>query len=229
MEKNLYLRWFLDFASIYPAAVLCFAPVLKLMKKPIRTILVCFIGITFVCLGSAALCMRFSLSSNGLLLPITNLSFVLYFILLRKQISLPKAAFLFLMATLLTAVSVLLSFIFNARREPRNSLSCIYFSNCVNRGNDYLYCLQCVFFKIHPMVDFRVGFQKCLAFCMDDTSSIHDFLHFCNADRPFYCFNQSVAKDFSVSGTCFAEFVFYVYVFILSNCKRMQNKYCINQ
>lgn len=37
MEKNLYLRWFLDFASIYPAAVLCFAPVLKLMKKPIRT------------------------------------------------------------------------------------------------------------------------------------------------------------------------------------------------
>ena len=114
-------------------------------------------------------------------------------------------------------------------RKPRNSLSCIYFSNCVNRGNDYLYCLQCVFFKIHPMVDFRVGFQKCLAFCMDDTSSIHDFLHFCNADRPFYCFNQSVAKDFSVSGTCFAEFVFYVYVFILSNCKRMQNKYCINQ
>ena len=120
MEKNLYLRWFLDFASIYPAAVLCFAPVLKLMKKPIRTILVCFIGITFVCLGSAALCMRFSLSSNGLLLPITNLSFVLYFILLRKQISLPKAAFLFLMATLLTAVSVLLSFIFNARRETEN-------------------------------------------------------------------------------------------------------------
>ena len=53
MEKNLYLRWFLDFASIYPAAVLCFAPVLKLMKKPIRTILICFIGITFVCLGSA--------------------------------------------------------------------------------------------------------------------------------------------------------------------------------
>lgn len=120
MEKNLYLRWFLDFASIYPAAIFCFAPVLKLMKKPIRTLLVCLIGITVVCLSAAALCMRFSLLSNGLLLPIAILSFVLYFILLRKQIPLPKAAFLFFMAMLLTAVSVLLSFIFNARKETEN-------------------------------------------------------------------------------------------------------------
>ena len=95
MEKNLYLRWFLDFASIYPAAVLCFAPVLKLMKKPIRTLLICFIGITFVCLGSAALCMRFSLSSNGLLLPITNLSFVLYFIRFGSKFLFQKQPFYF--------------------------------------------------------------------------------------------------------------------------------------
>ena len=149
MEKNLYLRWFLDFASIYPAAVLCFAPVLKLMKKPIRTILICFIGITFVCLGSAALCMRFSLSSNGLLLPITNLSFVLYFILLRKQISLPKAAFLFLMATLLTAVSVLLSFIFNARRETENpEIVCLASTSAIALTVEMIICIvYSVFFS----------------------------------------------------------------------------------
>lgn len=149
MEKNLYLRWFLDFASIYPAAVLCFAPVLKLMKKPIRTILICFIGITFVCLGSAALCMRFSLSSNGLLLPITNLSFVLYFILLRKQISLPKAAFLFLMATLLTAVSVLLSFIFNARRETENpEIVCLASTSAIALTVEMIICIvYSVFFQ----------------------------------------------------------------------------------
>ena len=149
MEKNLYLRWFLDFASIYPAAVLCFAPVLKLMKKPIRTLLICFIGITFVCLGSAALCMRFSLSSNGLLLPITNLSFVLYFILLRKQISLPKAAFLFLMATLLTAVSVLLSFIFNARRETENpEIVCLASTSAIALTVEMIICIvYSVFFS----------------------------------------------------------------------------------
>ena len=149
MEKNLYFRWFLDFASIYPAAVLCFAPVLKLMKKPIRTLLICFIGITFVCLGSAALCMRFSLSSNGLLLPITNLSFVLYFILLRKQISLPKAAFLFLMATLLTAVSVLLSFIFNARRETENpAIVCLASTSAIALTVEMIICIvYSVFFS----------------------------------------------------------------------------------
>lgn len=149
MEKNLYLRWFLDFASIYPAAVLCFAPVLKLMKKPIRTLLICFIGITFVCLGSAALCMRFFLSSNGLLLPITNLSFVLYFILLRKQISLPKAAFLFLMATLLTAVSVLLSFIFNARRETENpEIVCLASTSAIALTVEMIICIvYSVFFS----------------------------------------------------------------------------------
>ena len=230
MEKNLYLRWFLDFASIYPAAVLCFAPVLKLMKKPIRTILICFIGITFVCLGSAALCMRFSLSSNGLLLPITNLSFVLYFILLRKQISLPKAAFLFLMATLLTAVSVLLSFIFNARRETENpEIVCLASTSAIALTVEMIICIVYSVFFSKYIRWLILELDSKSVWRMDDTSSIHDFLHFCNADRPFYCFNQSVAKDFSVSGTCFAEFVFYVYVFILSNCKRMQNKYCINQ
>ena len=149
MEKNLYLRWFLDFALIYPAAVLCFAPVLKLMKKPIRTLLVCFVGITFVCLSAAALCMRFSLSSNGLLLPITILSFVLYFILLRKQISLPKAAFLFLMATLLTAVSVLLSFIFNARKETGNpEIVCLASTSAIALTVEMIICIvYSVFFS----------------------------------------------------------------------------------
>lgn len=149
MEKNLYLRWFLDFSSIYPAAIFCFAPVLKLMKKPFRTLLVCFMGITLVCLGSAALCMRFSLSSNGLLLPITILSFVLYFILLRKQISLPKAAFLFLMATLLTAVSVLLSFIFNARKETENmEIVCLASTSAIALMVEMIICIvYSVFFS----------------------------------------------------------------------------------
>lgn len=150
MEKNIYLRYFLDFSSIYPAAILCFAPVFNLMKKPIQTISSCFGIITLICLIASEICTKFTLKSNILFLPTILFFLFMYCTLLKNKISSQKLTFIFFIATLLSAVSVLLSLIFNARKETNDNqeIVCLASTSLISIIIATIICIvYCLFFS----------------------------------------------------------------------------------
>lgn len=136
MRLEIFLRYFLDFASLYPAAVMCFAPVVRMLEKPISAALSAFAAISACSLVSALVCTAFSLDSNCLLVPAAALFFLLYYRLLRGRISAGKSAFVFFTAALFTAVCVMLSVILNAAAEVNNTEN-------VCLASTSLICLAC--------------------------------------------------------------------------------------
>lgn len=136
MRLDIFLRYFLDFASLYPAAVMCFAPVARMLEKPIPAAVSALAAISAYSLAAALICTAFSLDGNFLLIPAGLLFFLLYYRLLRGRISLGKTAFVFFTAALLTAVCVMLSVILNASAEVDNP-------ETVCLASTSLICLAC--------------------------------------------------------------------------------------
>ena len=79
MRIEIFIRYFLDFASLYPAAAMCFAPIIRMLEKPFTAAVSAFAAISAVSAASALICTVFSLDSNLLLIPAA----VLFFVLLR--------------------------------------------------------------------------------------------------------------------------------------------------
>ena len=117
----MFLRYFLDFSSIYIAAVMCFAPVVKLLKRPFVDVAAAFAVTSGISLVFAFICTLFSLESNYLFLPEVVLCFCLYYHAFKEKLSFGKAAFVFLTSALMTAVCVMLSLILNAKAEISNT------------------------------------------------------------------------------------------------------------
>mgnify|MGYP002624895779 CR=1 FL=1 len=136
MNFEIFLRYFLDFSSLYIAAAMCFAPVIGLLKRPVVTALSSFAAISAFSLASSLVCSAFSLDPNVLLLPELILYFILYFRILKDRLSFGKTAFIFLTSALLTAVCVMLSVILNASAEVANADS-------VCLASTSLICLAC--------------------------------------------------------------------------------------
>ena len=67
MDLALFGRYFLDFALLYPSAFLCLASLWEKLRTPRRTACIAAGCITLLCIGCAALCAVFGLSSNSLL------------------------------------------------------------------------------------------------------------------------------------------------------------------
>lgn len=121
MDWGLFWRYWLDAAALYPAAALCFAPVLEFVRSPRRTLpLVAAVLTVIVSLG-ALVCMLFRWDSNWFLLAELVLEFFLFRRLLLPSFSRGRAAFAFLMGMWLLVVSVLLSMVVNARAELANT------------------------------------------------------------------------------------------------------------
>lgn len=95
MRIEIFIRYFLDFASLYPAAAMCFAPIIRMLEKPFTAAVSAFAAISAVSAASALICTVFSLDSNLLLIPAAVLFFVLYYLRLKDRISLGKTAFVF--------------------------------------------------------------------------------------------------------------------------------------
>lgn len=121
MDLDIFLRYFLDFSSLYIAAVMCFAPVVGLLKRPVKTAVSAFAAVSAFSLASALICSAFSLDSNVLFLPEAVLYFILYFRALKDKLSLGKSAFIFLTSALLTSACVMLSVVLNASAEIENT------------------------------------------------------------------------------------------------------------
>ena len=119
MDAVLFGRYFLEFALLYPGAYLCLAPLRDHLKAPKTTYWIAGGALTALCLGCAALCTIFELSSNVFLLPILIVSFRL----LRwrtEGVTVSQTAFLFSISAVMLAVCSLLAVVLNARAETGN-------------------------------------------------------------------------------------------------------------
>lgn len=122
MDPELFWRYLLDFATLYPGAVLCFVPALEFLRTPRRTLPLAAAVLTALIVADAALCACFRWNSNHFMLAELAIVFFLYRRLFAPKFSRRRAAFSFLTGVWLVEVSVLLALIFNARAELGNTL-----------------------------------------------------------------------------------------------------------
>ena len=120
MDLELFARYFLDYALLYPSAFLCLACLWEKLHAPKRTALLTGAVITLLCLLCAGACTLFKLHSS-LFLPLIIL---VLFWLLRWQtaadVTISQTAFLFSITAVMMAVCLLLSMVLNARAEIYN-------------------------------------------------------------------------------------------------------------
>lgn len=119
MNWSLLGCYFLETATLYPAALLCYLPVRQGLRIRPRMLVPAVLGVvtSLVLLGSL-ICTWFALPSNYVLLPIITLCFVFYWKTL--SFSAGKALFAFWMSAAVTAPCPLLATILNARQELLN-------------------------------------------------------------------------------------------------------------
>lgn len=120
MDLELFARYFLDYALLYPSAFLCLACLWEKLHAPKRTALLTGAVITLLCLLCAGACTLLQLHSS-LFLPLIIL---VLFWLLRWQtaadVTISQTAFLFSITAVMMAVCLLLSMVLNARAEIYN-------------------------------------------------------------------------------------------------------------
>ena len=120
MNLALFGRYFLDFALLYPSAFLCLASLWEKLRTPRRTACIAAGCITLLCIGCAALCTVFGLSSNSLLPAIVLVSFWLLRWRVTPEVTVSQTAFLFSISAVMMAVCSLLSTVLNAQAEISN-------------------------------------------------------------------------------------------------------------
>lgn len=120
MDLALFGRYFLDFALLYPSAFLCLASLWEKLRTPRRTACIAAGCITLLCIGCAALCAVFGLSSNSLLPAIVLVSFWLLRWRVTPEVTVSQTAFLFSISAVMMAVCSLLSTLLNAQTEISN-------------------------------------------------------------------------------------------------------------
>ena len=120
MNLVLFGRYFLDFALLYPSAFLCLASLWEKLRTPRRTACIAAGCITLLCIGCAALCAVFGLSSNSLLPAIVLVSFWLLRWRVTPEVTVSQTAFLFSISAVMMAVCSLLSTVLNAQAESSN-------------------------------------------------------------------------------------------------------------
>lgn len=142
INSDIFLRYLLDFSSLYIAAVMCYVPVIKALKKPITVLLVTFGAISVFTVICSFICTVFSLESNILLLPMVVLLFALFYYTVKDTVSVCKAAFVFLTSALLTSVCVMLSVILNAAAETANTDTvCLAMTSLICLACEAVVCL----------------------------------------------------------------------------------------
>ena len=121
MDLALFGRYFLDFALLYPSAFLCLASLWEKLRTPRRTACIAAGCITLLCIGCAALCSVFGLSSNSLLPAIVLVSFWLLRWRTDRKVSISQTMFLFSVSAVMMSVCTLLAIVLNAEAELDNA------------------------------------------------------------------------------------------------------------
>ena len=120
MDLELFVRYFLDYAVLYPAAFLCLAPLRDYLKSPKKTYALVIAVITAVCVSFSVLCTLLEVSSNFFLIPLLIMTFWTLRWRVAPQVSVSQTVFLFSITAVMMAVCSLLSVILNARAELYN-------------------------------------------------------------------------------------------------------------
>ena len=142
MDLALFGRYFLDFALLYPSAFLCLASLWEKLRTPKRTACIAAGCITLLCIGCAALCAVFGLSSNSLLPAIVLVSFWLLRWRVGPEVSVSQTAFLFAVSCVMMAVCTLLSAVLNARAEVGNDApACLVSTSLLKLGLSAVLCI----------------------------------------------------------------------------------------
>ncbi|MDO5378950.1 MAG: GHKL domain-containing protein [Clostridia bacterium] len=129
MDWSLLARYALEFALLYPAALLCYLPMRGCLRARARAVALAALGgVTLFIAAASLLCAHFALSSNALLLPAVVLCFFAY----RRTVSVSagKALFAFSLACALSAFCSILTAILFAGREVGNAQPVWTFASC---------------------------------------------------------------------------------------------------
>ena len=120
VELDLFGRYFLEYALLYPGAFLCLASLWEKLRAPRRTALLTAVAITLLCLVCAGLCTVFALHSSYFLPLIVLVAFWLLRWQVASDVTVSQSAFLFSITAVMMAVCLLLSMILNAQAETAN-------------------------------------------------------------------------------------------------------------
>ena len=120
IEISQYIRYFLEFLPMLPAAVMVLMSVWEQLLSPKRTACQAMLFILLACASGAAVCCWQGWVTNTLLLPFMALAFVLFRRALKPNVSVSQSILLFLSPATVAAVALMLSVCLNARREVTN-------------------------------------------------------------------------------------------------------------
>ena len=121
MNWELFWRYVLDFAVLYPAVLAALAPVRTFLHKPRRLFGKLLLFVTLAVFGAASVCTLLRLQSNMLLLPGVVAAFWLYFRAVREVLNAWKAAFGLLSSVFLQAICATEAVLLCARSESVNT------------------------------------------------------------------------------------------------------------
>ncbi len=135
MRWDLFGRYVLEFAVIYPAGLLCYLPVRHHIRLPMPGLITLAVGsISAAVVLCAGICTHFLWNANTLLLPLMMGMFTVYRLTVSRAVSWGKSLYIFVtMASLLAACSMLTSLLTAAQEMhnpnpvpwPSSSLLCL--------------------------------------------------------------------------------------------------------
>ena len=121
MNGDIFLRYVLDFAMLYPGAALCYLPVQNHLRLPRRKLAALVLaGVTAVVLGCSLICTLLHLYSTRLILPVFALSFLVFRRTLSDKLPVGKAAYAFATMTTMMGACVMLTNLLTAAQELKN-------------------------------------------------------------------------------------------------------------
>ncbi len=122
MKWDIFWRYVLDFAVLYPGALLGYLPVTDHLRvSPRKLFALVFGGVTALVLGCSLVCTLLHLYSTRLILPVLILSFLAYRCTLSRDLPTGKAAYAFASMTAMLAACAMLTTFLTAASELANS------------------------------------------------------------------------------------------------------------
>jgi len=121
MRWDLFARFVLDYAVIFPGALLCYLPVRQYITLPGKGLIALVVsGLSVAVALSAAYCTHFLCASNHLLIPLMMGTFTVYRLTVSREVSLGKLLYVFATMASFLAACTMLSSLLTAAWELNN-------------------------------------------------------------------------------------------------------------
>lgn len=121
MDWELFWRYALHFSAVWPAALICLAPVWEFQRRPGRVLIGTPLFLAAGTFGGAALCVLTHLNGKAGMSLLLTAAALLYLLSLRGMLSVWRAAFSFFSGAFFLAVCDVLAVLIHARGELGNT------------------------------------------------------------------------------------------------------------